>query len=83
MTGYNMAMAMVAVRKNTGDDVSHANIMKQAASIKDLEIPGLLPGIRIDTGPDDFAPFNQLQMMRFDNGRWQRFGEVISDDVGH
>jgi ABC-type branched-subunit amino acid transport system substrate-binding protein len=82
MTGYNMALTMVAVLKNAGDDLTRANIMKQAASIKDLEIPGLLPGIKISTSPTDFAPISQLQMMRFDNGRWQLFGDIISDDIG-
>ncbi|HEY4204972.1 MAG TPA: ABC transporter substrate-binding protein [Xanthobacteraceae bacterium] len=82
MTGYNMALTMVAVLKNSGDDLTRANIMKQAASIKDLEIAGLLPGIKISTSPSDFAPISQLQMMRFDNGRWQLFGDIISDDIG-
>ena len=81
MTGYNMALTMVHVLKACGDDLTRANVMKQAANIKDLEIPGLLPGIRISTGPEDFAPISQLQMMRFDNGRWQRFGDVISDEI--
>ena len=79
MTGYNMALTMVEVLKKSGDNLTRANIMKQAADIKNLELSGLLPGIKINTGPADFAPINQLQMMRFDNGRWQRFGEVISD----
>ena len=81
MTGYNMALTMVALLKTCGDDLTRANIMKQAANIKDLEIAGLLPGIKINTSPTDFAPISQLQTMRFDNGRWQLFGEVISGDV--
>ncbi|MGX9391760.1 ABC transporter substrate-binding protein [Nitrobacteraceae bacterium UC4446_H13] len=82
MTGYNMALTMVALLKSCGDDLTRANIMKQAANIKDLEISGLLPGIKINTSPTDFAPISQLQMMRFDNGRWQLFGDVISSDAG-
>jgi ABC-type branched-subunit amino acid transport system substrate-binding protein len=81
MTGYNMALTMVALLKTCGDDLTRANIMKQAANIKDLEIAGLLPGIKINTSPTDFAPISQLQTMRFDNGRWQLFGDVISGDV--
>jgi ABC-type branched-subunit amino acid transport system substrate-binding protein len=82
MTGYNMALTMVALLKNCGDDLTRANIMKQAANFKDLEIAGLLPGIKINTSPTDFAPISQLQLMRFDNGRWQLFGDVISSDAG-
>lgn len=82
MTGYNMALTMVAVLKACGDDLTRANVMKQAASIKDLELAGLLPGIKINTSPTDFAPISQLQLMRFDNGRWQLFGDVISSDAG-
>lgn len=82
MTGYNMALTMVALLKNCGDDLTRANIMKQAVNFKDLEIAGLLPGIKINTSPTDFAPISQLQLMRFDNGRWQLFGDVISSDAG-
>ena len=82
MTGYNMALTMVALLKNCGDDLTRANIMKQAANFKDLEIAGLLPGIKINTSPTDFAPISQLQLMRVDNGRWQLFGDVISSDAG-
>jgi branched-chain amino acid transport system substrate-binding protein len=56
--------------------------MKQAASMKDLELGMLLPGIKINTSPTDFAPISQLQLMRFKGQRWELFGDVISGDVG-
>ena len=55
--------------------------MKQAASLKDFEVDTLLPGIRINTSPTDFAPISQLQMQRFKGERWERFGDTISGDV--
>ena len=54
--------------------------MRQAASLKDLELPMLLPGIRISTGPNDFYPIEQLQLARFDGKRWVLFGEVITGE---
>ena len=64
--------------KACGDDLTRANIMKQAASIKDLELGGLLPGVKVNTSATDFAPISQLQLMRFKGDTWERFGEILS-----
>jgi branched-chain amino acid transport system substrate-binding protein len=55
--------------------------MKQAASLKDFEPDTLLPGIKINTSPDDFAPIQQLQMQRFKGEKWDLFGDIISGGV--
>jgi len=75
---YGVAFVMTEVLKACGDDLSRENIMRQAASMKDLEVPMVLPGIRINTGPDDFYPVQQLKLMRFDGEKWALFGEVIA-----
>jgi branched-chain amino acid transport system substrate-binding protein len=80
--GYTVAQTMVYVLKNCGDDLTRANIMKQAASIKNLELGGFLPGIKINTSATDFAPLSQLQLEKFKGDTWSRFGEIISADVG-
>jgi branched-chain amino acid transport system substrate-binding protein len=82
MYGYTVAQGLVHVLKACGDDLTRANIMKQAASIKNLELGGLIPGVKVNTGPDDFAPISQLQLMKFNGDKWDLFGEVISGDVG-
>ncbi|HSE93397.1 MAG TPA: ABC transporter substrate-binding protein [Methylomirabilota bacterium] len=74
--GYSVAQTMVHVLKQCGNDLSRANIMKQAASIKDLSLPMLLPGIKINTGPNDFYPIEQEQLAKFDGERWALFGEI-------
>jgi len=74
--GYSVSQTMVHVLKQAGKDLSRANIMKQAASIKDLELPMLLPGIRINTSATDFAPIEQEQLAKFDGERWVLFGEI-------
>ena len=56
--------------------------MKQAASLRDFTVAGLLPGVKINTSPSDFAPISQLQLMKFKGDSWERFGDVISSDVG-
>jgi hypothetical protein len=56
--------------------------MRQAANLKNLELPMLLPGIRINTGPNDYYPIEQMQLMRFNGDHWERFGPVISADKG-
>ncbi|MDB5652623.1 MAG: branched-chain amino acid transporter substrate-binding protein [Tardiphaga sp.] len=79
--GYGAAQTLVRVLEMCGDDLTRANVMKQAANLKDFEVDTLLPGIRINTSANDFAPISQLQMQRFKGARWERFGETISADV--
>src|ERR1700736_256740 len=81
MTGYNMATTMVEVLKRCGDDLTRSNIMKQAAGLKQFAQGGLLPGITLTTGPEDFQPIEQLQLMQFKGERWQLFGDVISGEL--
>jgi branched-chain amino acid transport system substrate-binding protein len=82
MTGYNMATTMVEVLKRCGDNLTRENVMKQAANLKGLKQGGLLPGITITTGAEDFQPIEQLQLMRFQGERWQLFGDVIDSGTG-
>jgi branched-chain amino acid transport system substrate-binding protein len=79
---YTVAQGIVHVLKACGDNLTRENVMKQAASIKDLELGGLLPGIKANTSATDFAPLAQLQLMRFKGETWERFGDIISADVG-
>jgi len=62
--------------------LTRVNVMKQAASLKDFRTEVMLPGIKINTSPTDFAPINHLQLMRFQGERWNLFGDVISGQVG-
>src|SRR5881628_2385834 len=73
---YNVAILLVHVLKQCGSDLSRENIMRQAASIKNLELPLLLPGIKVNTSPTDFAPIEQEQLAKFDGERWVLFGEI-------
>jgi ABC-type branched-subunit amino acid transport system substrate-binding protein len=77
---YSAAQTLVQVLKQCGNDLSRENIMRQAASLKDLTLPMLLPGIHISTSPTDFAPIKQQQLARFDGKRWVVFGEVLGGD---
>ncbi|BBK31085.1 amino acid/amide ABC transporter substrate-binding protein (HAAT family) [Stella humosa] len=76
--GYSVAQTLVQVLKQCGDDLTRENVMKQAASLKNLGQPMLLPGITINTGPDDFYPIEQMQLMRFNGKTWDPFGKPIS-----
>jgi branched-chain amino acid transport system substrate-binding protein len=82
MYGYTVAQTMVYVLEHCGNDLTRTNIMKQAASIKNLDLGGFLPGIKINTSATDFAPLAQLQLMKFKGDTWERFGDIISADVG-
>lgn len=73
--GYTVAQTLVQVLKQAGDNLTHDNVMKQAASL-DVTLPMLLPGVNIKTGPNDFYPIEREQLMRFNGKNWELFGKV-------
>jgi branched-chain amino acid transport system substrate-binding protein len=80
--GYSVARTMVQVLLQCGDDLTRANVMKQAASLKDFETGMALPGIRINTSPTDFYPIEQMQMGLFKGDSFQPFGPILNGEVG-
>jgi ABC-type branched-subunit amino acid transport system substrate-binding protein len=76
--GYAVAQTMVQVLKQAGDNLTRENIMKQAASIKDFQVPMVLPGVLASTSPDDFALFQTIQMVKFDGKTWVDFGKPVT-----
>jgi len=82
IVGYNVAQTLVQVLKQCGDNLTRANVMKQAASLKNFTPTNVLPGVKINTSATDFAPIEQLQLMRFKGERWVLFGDIISGEVG-
>ena len=80
--GYLVAQTLVAVLKQSGDNLTRENVMKQAASLKNLELGMLLPGIKVNTSANDFAPVKQMRMQRFNGESWELFGPVMTGEVG-
>jgi branched-chain amino acid transport system substrate-binding protein len=78
--GYGVAMTLVQVLKQCGNDVSRENVMKQAANLKNFDVPVLLPGINVNTSPDDYYPIQQMQLQKWDGKTWVLFGDVISGE---
>ena len=64
--------------KQCGDDLSRENLMRQAANIKDLEVPVWLPGIKVNTSPTQHNPITQVQLQRWTGTTWELFGKLIS-----
>src|ERR1700754_2949200 len=81
--GYGAAQTLAKVLEMCGDDLTRANVMKQAASLKDFVPDTLLPGITINTSPTDFAPIEQLQMMRFKGEKWELFGDIMNGGLNN
>jgi len=75
--GYMIAWGVVELLKKCGDDLTRANIMKQMASFKNVEAPLMLPGVKWNTSPDDFALIESGQLARFDGEKWVLFGDII------
>jgi branched-chain amino acid transport system substrate-binding protein len=76
--GYGAAMSLVQVLTACGNDLSRANVMKQAASLSHLKVPVLIEGIDISTGATDFRPIQQMQLRRFNGTNFETFGEVMA-----
>jgi branched-chain amino acid transport system substrate-binding protein len=81
VAGASLAAQTVQVLKQCGDELTRENIMKQVASVHDFTVPMLLPGIKVNTSPTDFAPVKQVRMAKFDGKQWQLFGELITGAV--
>jgi branched-chain amino acid transport system substrate-binding protein len=75
---WGMVLTLMQVLKQCGDDLSRANIMRQAANIHDLRLPSLLPGIVLNTTPTDYQPMKQMQLQRWNGTSWVRFGDLIT-----
>jgi branched-chain amino acid transport system substrate-binding protein len=80
VTGYAAGSTLVEVLKRCGNNLTRANVMKQAAGFKDFENPMLLPGIKINTSATDFYPIQAVQLARFDGNNWKLFGDLISNE---
>ena len=79
--GYSTAFTLVHVLRQCGDDLTRENIMRQAANIKDLEVPMLLPGIKLNTSATDFYPLKSVRLAHIDGEHWQNFGDLMSRTV--
>ena len=75
--GYDVAQALEYVLRRCGDDLTRENVMRVATSMKDVEFPLLLPGVRVNTSPTDYHPLKQFQMMRFDGKNWEFVGGIV------
>jgi branched-chain amino acid transport system substrate-binding protein len=76
--GYTVGQTLQAALKQCGDDLTRENVMRQAASLKNLRLDTLLPGIVITTTPSDYAPIEAVQLQRFNGKQWELFGDVMS-----
>jgi len=77
---YAVSATMRHVLTQCGDLLTRENLMKQAASMKNLTVPLLLPGIKINTSPTDFYPIQAVRLARFDGETWRLFGDVLANE---
>ncbi len=80
--GYAACITLKKVLEQAGDDLSRENIMKEAANLRDVRVPMLLPGININTSPSDFYPIESMQLSKFNGKNWELFGDIISAESG-
>ena len=79
--GYAVANLLVQVLKQAGDDLTRANIMKEAANVKGFQLPMVQAGIKANTSPTDFYPIQSVKMQRFKGETWELFGDILSNET--
>ncbi|KPK34343.1 MAG: branched-chain amino acid ABC transporter substrate-binding protein [Betaproteobacteria bacterium SG8_40] len=79
VNGYVIAYGVAEIVRRCGDDLTRANVMKQMASIKDFEVPMMLPGVKWNTSASDFSLIESAQLARFDGAEWKLFGEIVGN----
>jgi branched-chain amino acid transport system substrate-binding protein len=82
VVGYTVAQIAVDTLRRCGDNLTRENLLKQATTINELELPMLLPGIKVNTTPDDYRMIDQMQLQRFNGQGWELFGPVIKGNKG-
>ncbi len=78
--GFAVTHTMIQALKQAGNELTRANIMKQVANLKGVEIPLLLPGIKVNTSPTDFYPLQSVQLARFDGKAWVLTGQTMANE---
>jgi branched-chain amino acid transport system substrate-binding protein len=78
--GYAVSSTLLEVLKRSGDNLTRENVMKQAASLKNLDVPLLLPGIKINTSPTDFYPIQSVRLSRLEGQVFKQFGDILSNE---
>jgi branched-chain amino acid transport system substrate-binding protein len=77
VSAFGLTYTVMAALRQCGNDLSRENMLRQATDLHDLEVPTLLPGIKINTSPTNYRPIRQLQLMRWTGKTWDLFGDVI------
>ena len=77
VTGYYGGAMVVALLKQCGDELTRENLLRKATHMKDVTVPMLLPGITLNTAPDDYAPIKQMQLQQFDGTGWVKIGGIV------
>jgi branched-chain amino acid transport system substrate-binding protein len=77
LTGYQQGMVLEQILKQCGDDLSRANIIKQAKSLRDFALPTALPGVKINTSASINMVWTQMQLQRWNGTSWDQFGEIL------
>jgi branched-chain amino acid transport system substrate-binding protein len=80
VVGYNIGQLTVHLLKQCGDDLTRENLLKQVQNIQDVELPMLLPGIKVRSTPEDYRMVGQLQFQRFNGKQWELFGPLMSGE---
>ncbi|HKS17995.1 MAG TPA: ABC transporter substrate-binding protein [Bradyrhizobium sp.] len=83
MGPFIVCQVLLQVLKQAGDNLTRENVMKEAADLRNVEVDGLVPGVKINTSPTNFTPLRQLLLMRFKGEAWERFGPVLSAEVAN
>ena len=75
LSGYINVQGIVQAITKCGDDLTRENLLKQATSMKGARLKMMLPGIQLNTTPQDYAPYESLRMAKFEGSSWKLIDE--------
>jgi ABC-type branched-subunit amino acid transport system substrate-binding protein len=75
LSGYIVAQGIAHALKQCGDDLTRENLLKQATNMRGQHYKMMLPGIQLNTTPEDYAPYQSLRMAKFEGASWKLIDE--------
>jgi branched-chain amino acid transport system substrate-binding protein len=76
--GYTIAATTTHTIRRCGDDLTRVNVLRQATSLTGFAAPLLIPGITMNTSPNNYVPIKQFQLMRFEGEQYEKAGGFLS-----
>ncbi|QWG19419.1 ABC transporter substrate-binding protein [Bradyrhizobium sediminis] len=74
---YTVTSVLRRLLEQCNGNFARESIMREANNLRNVEVPTLLPGVRVNTSPTNHRPLQQMQLQRWEGQGYIRFGNII------